>query len=312
MNTGVTYIEINYDSAWVNNALAGLQGFSWLYQWGMYLFLLATLGVLLWIFYDSITKKKDQKALVPRILAILGFFAVIPAFIFRFTGNADGVTMLVRLNAEPGAPYYAGPINWNVNWLVSGYGPLIAAIALVGVVLSIAALVIYASSVQRAKVDTVFSNNVSNLNSQVANLERKVDAVANNQRATAPTASRPGSTSAKTIIDRKPQAATIIDIPKTGCTLTVQTGSLRGRIIELPAQEIVIGRAANSFIVLDDGKVSARHAKLSYVGGNWSVFDMGSTNGTFVNGQRIVGQRQLENGDIVKAGDTELAFARAL
>ena len=106
MNTGVTYIEINYDANWVNNALANLSGFSWLYQWGMYLFLIITLAILFWIFFDSITKKKDQKALIPRILAIVGFFCIIPAFIFRFTGNADGVTTLVRLGAETGTPFF--------------------------------------------------------------------------------------------------------------------------------------------------------------------------------------------------------------
>lgn len=320
MNGGVTYIEINYDAAWVNNALANLAGFSWLYEWGMYIFLLAALAILFWIFFDSITKKKDQKALVPRILAIIGFFAIIPAFIFRFTNNADGVTTFVRLNAEPGTPYYPGPINWNVNWLVSGYGTMIALIALLGIVLSIVAIVIYASSVQRAKPSTEF---VQAFNSQMSSLERKVDQAARTANTAAATQAKTGasslgntvanakSASAATIIDRKPQAATIIDTPQTGDMLTVQSGSNRGNTYFLPANDIVIGRDPASFIAIDDGKVSGKHLKLVYDGSNWSALDLGSTNGTYVNGQRISGQRQVSNGDTIKVGDTVLVFGKS-
>ncbi|MBQ9068155.1 MAG: hypothetical protein IJ131_03705, partial [Eggerthellaceae bacterium] len=138
MNDGTTYIEINYDEAWVNSSINALGSWRWLYEWGMYLFLLVAAAIVFWIFFDSITKKKDQKALVPRIMAMIGFFAIIPAFIFRFTGNADGVHTLVKLglNADPAYPYMRTAVNWNVNWLVNGYGPTIAIIALVGMLLS--------------------------------------------------------------------------------------------------------------------------------------------------------------------------------
>lgn len=320
MNNGVTYIEINYDSAWVNNAIAGVQGFSWLYEWGMYIFLLLTAAIAFWIFYDSITKKKDRKALVPRILAMVGFFAVIPAFIFRFTGNADGVTNLVRLNAEQGAPYYAGAINWNVNWLVAGYGPIIAIIALLGVLLSVIAIVIYASSVQRAKPSTEF---VQAFDRKMSNLEDKVD----DARRTAAKANESAKTKAggtstiadraakasgnATIIDRKPQAATIIDVPQTGDTLTVQSGGARGNAYNLPAKDVTIGRDPKNYITLDDGKVSREHAKLVYGNGTWNILDLGSVNGTYLNDQQVNGQQQLVNGDKIKIGDTILVFGQS-
>lgn len=324
---GVTFIEINYDQAWIDSSLLGLAGFSWLYSWGMYLFLIATLGILIWIFFDSITKHKDQQALVPRILAMVGFFLIFPAFIFRFTGNADGIHTLVRLGGEPGTPYYAGPINWNVNWLVKGYGPMIAMVALAGVVVSIVAMVIYASTVQRSKVSiggvggTMFGNN---LNDRMAALENEVQNV---QRAaatptpipsapipSAPIPSAPaagmGTRSANgTIIDRKPQAATIIDVPQSGDTLTVQEGNGRGTIYDLPIDDVVVGRDPNSFVVLHDGKVSSKHLKLVYdPSGAWSVLDLGSTNGTYINGQRVSGQAYLNDGDSIKVGDTVLVY----
>ena len=316
MNAGVTYIEINYDSNWVNNSLANLAGFSWLYEWGMYIFLIVTIAILFWVFFDSITKKKDQKALIPRILAIVGFFAIIPSFIFRFTGNADGVSTLVRLGAESGTPYYPGPINWNVNWLVSGYGPIIATIALLGVVISIAALVIYASSVQRAKPSTEF---VQAFNSRMSSLESKVEDARRNStesgKGSEVKASKSVSTpSTATIIDRKPQAATIIDLPKTGDTIVVQSGNGRGVMYELLGKDMIIGRDPSNprnDIVIDDGKVSAEHARLVYSNGAWAVLDLGSTNGTYLNDIKVSGQQALSNGDKIRVGDTVLRFGSA-
>lgn len=312
METGQTYIEINYNTAWVQESIAKVQGFSWLFEWGMYLFLIATIAVLFWIFFDSITKHKDQQALVPRILAMVGMFMIIPAFIFRFTGNADGVTRLVRLGGEAGAPYYPGPINWNVNWLVAGYGPIIAVLALVGVVLSIAGLAIYASSVQRAKPSTEFVNAFSN---QMQSLESKVEQVSRAQQAP-PVASAasaapnsPSKAATATIIDRKPQAATIIDLPRTGDVLTVRTGSGRANTYDLPDGDVVIGRDPSCFITVDDGKVSSMHLRLSHAQGSWVAVDLGSTNGSYCNGQKLMGQLRLANGDQIRIGDTTLEFA---
>jgi len=317
MNTGVTYIEINYDRAWVDSSLKGVQGFAWLFEWGMYLFLFATLAVLLWIFYDSITKRKDQKALIPRIFSMIGFFAILPAFIFRFTGNADGVTTLVKLNAENPVGYYSGAINWNVKWLVAGFGPVIAIIALIGVIMSIAAIVIYASSVQRAKPSTEF---VRAFDNRMSNLENKV------QSASSPApkngasslsdvmgtdAAKPAGTPAPTVFDRKPQAATIIDTPKSGYTLSVQAGGSRGYVYELPMSTVTVGRDPKSFIVLDDGKVSGSHVKFLYNNDIWSVLDLGSTNGTYLNNVKITGQEQLSSGDTIKVGDTLLVFGES-
>ena len=305
MGTGQTFIEINYNTAWVQEQIAKVQGFLWLYEWGMYLFLILTIAILFWIFFDSITKHKDQQALVPRILSMVGLFMIIPAFIFRYTGNADGVTMLVRLAGEEGAPYYPGPINWNVNWLVAGYGPIIAIIALVGVVVSVAAVAIYASSVQRAKPSTEF---VNAFNSQMSSLEHKVDEVTRAQH-TPPVTSTPHAAPTATIIDRKPQAATILDLPSTGDTLTVRSGNGRGNLYDLPDGEVVIGRDPSCFVVVDDGKVSSKHLRLTHNQGAWFAADMGSTNGSYCNGQKISGQHQLQNGDEIRIGDTVLEFA---
>ena len=325
MYQGATVIETTHDAAYVKSALDSLDGFTWLYSWGMYLFLLLTLAIGIWIFFDSITKKKDQKALVPRILSIIGFFCVIPAFIFRFTGNADGYTTIVGVYPLISGNYtpYPDAIYWNVNWLLSGYGVPIAIVCLLGVVISIVAVVIYASTVQRAKPSTEF---VNAFNNKMNNLEEKVDDARRSAQVANQKAAQMGGTSgfaaansssssvrsgaaAATIIDRKPQAATIIDIPSSGNALVVQSGGTRGYNHLLPAQDVVIGRDTGADIVVNDGKASRQHARLLYNNGAWMVSDMQSANGTFVNDQRITAVTPLNSGDTLRIGDTVYMFS---
>ena len=68
-----------------------------------------------------------------------------------------------------------------------------------------------------------------------------------------------------------------------------------------------LGRGLDNTIVLDDPRVSRRHAQLRSVNGRWMVSDHQSTNGTFVNGMRV-GEHPLNPGDIVSLGGLELRF----
>ena len=63
-------------------------------------------------------------------------------------------------------------------------------------------------------------------------------------------------------------------------------------------ERLMIGRAPESDIVLDDGRVSRRHAELTWRGGTWVIHDIGSKNGTVLNG-RAVERAQLRPGDFV-------------
>lgn len=71
-----------------------------------------------------------------------------------------------------------------------------------------------------------------------------------------------------------------------------------------------IGRSSECDIPVDwDGRVSRVHAELRRVGGNWFVVDDGlSRNGTFFNGNRVVGRRRLSDGDQVAVGRTMFVF----
>src|SRR5215207_5494051 len=76
-----------------------------------------------------------------------------------------------------------------------------------------------------------------------------------------------------------------------------------GRELKLEA-DATIGREGCD-VVLPDPEVSRRHAALRMTGSGPAVEDLGSSNGTFVNAQRIEGVRQLNEGDVVRFGNTE-------
>lgn len=72
-----------------------------------------------------------------------------------------------------------------------------------------------------------------------------------------------------------------------------------------------LGRDVNSTIVVDDEFASANHAVLTFRGRAWYVEDLGSTNGTFVNGARVEGIAQVAFGDELQLGNVRLRLDRA-
>ncbi len=69
--------------------------------------------------------------------------------------------------------------------------------------------------------------------------------------------------------------------------LVVTEGPLRGTTLPLGSSAVLIGRAPSCTLVLDDDYSSSRHARVYPEGGQWLVEDMGSTNGTFLDDQKV-------------------------
>jgi hypothetical protein len=94
--------------------------------------------------------------------------------------------------------------------------------------------------------------------------------------------------------------------PRGPRTLVVTAGPLTGTKITLGDQPILIGRADDSTLVLTDDFASSRHARLTNRGGQWYVEDLGSTNGTYLDQQRVQGPLLVSPGQPIRIGQTAL------
>jgi hypothetical protein len=91
--------------------------------------------------------------------------------------------------------------------------------------------------------------------------------------------------------------------------LVMRTGPTTGKTYPLEASEINIGRDPSNHIVINDAEVSRKHARLLFQEGSYVLEDLGSTNGTYANGQRLMGPYQLRHGDLVLLGENiSMAF----
>jgi hypothetical protein len=92
--------------------------------------------------------------------------------------------------------------------------------------------------------------------------------------------------------------------------LVLRDDADKQRIVELPGEHLTVGRSPQCDLALEwDPKVSRLHAELERVGEHWIVVDDGlSSNGTVVSGERVFGRRRLQHGDLIRLGDTVVAF----
>jgi hypothetical protein len=81
------------------------------------------------------------------------------------------------------------------------------------------------------------------------------------------------------------------------------------RLVPLSSDVITIGRLADCDVVLKDKGASRKHAQLKRRDGTWTLTDLGSTNGTRLNGQTVQ-SRELSDGDTITIGTTVIEFRR--
>ncbi|MGW0431121.1 FHA domain-containing protein [Micromonospora sp. NPDC003197] len=90
--------------------------------------------------------------------------------------------------------------------------------------------------------------------------------------------------------------------------LTVVSGPLRGASFRLRSGLTMIGRGDEVDICIDDRRVSRRHATVKLLDGRVLLNDAASTNGTWLNDQRLSGVREVRDGDRIRIGGVELRF----
>lgn len=92
--------------------------------------------------------------------------------------------------------------------------------------------------------------------------------------------------------------------------VVVTGGNLAGTTITLADQQITIGRAADATLVLTDDYASTRHARLFPQNGEWIVEDLGSTNGTYLDRQKVTQPMPVPVGVPIRIGKTVLELRR--
>jgi len=99
-------------------------------------------------------------------------------------------------------------------------------------------------------------------------------------------------------------------LPPGPSTLLVRAqGDSRPRTVKLSAS-MTVGRAPECELRLEDTYASQQHARLFARNDSWFVEDLGSTNGTFVNDQKLAAPAKLQPGDTVRVGQTLLELRR--
>ena len=108
-------------------------------------------------------------------------------------------------------------------------------------------------------------------------------------------------------------AAEVVSAPNGGAAgrlhVLESTSLEAGAEHPLDGTPVTIGRGTQNVLALHgDGFASAMHARIEARDDGVWLTDQGSTNGTFVNGDRVDGARKLERGDVIRIGETELRF----
>jgi hypothetical protein len=89
--------------------------------------------------------------------------------------------------------------------------------------------------------------------------------------------------------------------------LTFESGPFAGRIVALPSEMVTVGRAPDNDVVVGDPATSGHHGRIEVRIGSFWLSDLGSTNGTLVNGEPVI-EKQLNDGDLIAIGQNTIRF----
>jgi two-component system cell cycle response regulator len=98
--------------------------------------------------------------------------------------------------------------------------------------------------------------------------------------------------------------------PRTEAALTVLRGENVGALYPLDGEDMVIGRSTEVAVPLPDSSLSRMHARILRSGPTFTIEDLGSTNGTFVDGDRLAAPRKLEDGSRIHLGSRTVLHFR--
>jgi pSer/pThr/pTyr-binding forkhead associated (FHA) protein len=106
----------------------------------------------------------------------------------------------------------------------------------------------------------------------------------------------------------RPRRTGVAPAVRPAAKLVCSAGPASGEEFPLSGDEVTIGRAADATVSVPDTSVSRKHALVRKTDAGWAVSDLGSGNGTIVNGEVISEEQLLSNDDVITLGDSEFQF----
>ena len=255
----------------------GQTGLSWeWYNWAVYLAFAITLAVALWILYDA--QRKYKEAILWRIVTVVAAIFVIPSLVLAIDGRFSASPLALKmLNAVDFLPYLG---------ILGGLAALLALIGYVGGW----GVEEYPPVVAPPPPPTAAAPPPP---PPVPPTEPVVPPVYPSP-AVAPA---PAPAETKLLRREPPRMAWFV----------VRSGPRAGKEFRL-GEITSIGRdAMQNDIAIDDEAVSRQHARVKLEDGQFVLYDLASTNGTFVNGEQIY-RHVLADGDRITIGETEFIF----
>jgi hypothetical protein len=101
---------------------------------------------------------------------------------------------------------------------------------------------------------------------------------------------------------------TVLASGRSSASLVVRQGAQVGKTFPLTDDVVVVGREEGAGVSIHDPEVSRRHARISWQAGRYILEDLGSTNGTYLNDERVTTPQSLQPGDTIGMGQTVLIF----
>jgi hypothetical protein len=91
-------------------------------------------------------------------------------------------------------------------------------------------------------------------------------------------------------------------------SLLIVQGSQNGEEFQILSDSTTLGRGQKVDVFFHDPEASREHARINWDNGGFTLVDQGSSNGTFVNGGKVMGSQELNDGDLITIGETVLEF----